>query len=209
MTKQAENGTSHILPSGDQTATHATLTASLTQPHQVLHFTGHGAYNSLDPAQSCLFLEGSDRLTLGDIVPLDMSTYHLVCLAACETAVTGDQTITTEYVGLVSAFLKAQVGCVVSTLWRVESAASAILVVQFYRELQQGQSPPLALKAAQTFLRTAIRTDLIQWLDWAIPKLPRSLSLILESERELITMMTTEQPYSHPYYWAAFTLSGL
>jgi len=209
LTEHAENGTSHILPSGDQTATHATLTASLTQPHQVLHFTGHGAYNSLDPALSCLFLEGSDRLTLGDIVPLDLSAYHLVCLAACETAVTGDQTITTEYVGLVSAFLKAQVGCVVSTLWRVESAASAILVVQFYRELHQGQSPPLALKAAQTFLRTATRADLVQWLDWAIPKLPRSLSLILESERELITIMTIEQPYSHPYYWAAFTLSGL
>jgi len=147
---------------------------------------------------------------MGSIVPLDLSAYHLVCLAACETAVTGDQTITDEYVGLVSAFLKAQVGCVVSTLWRVESAASAILVVQFYRELQQGQSPPLALKAAQTFLRTATRADLVQWLDWAIPKLPRSLSLILEeTKRGLATMMETEQPYSHPYYWAAFTLSGL
>jgi len=209
LKEQGEKGTSHILSNDEQAATHATLTTYLSQPHQVLHFTGHGAYNSLDPAQSCLFLAGSDRFTLVDIVSLDLSAYHLVCLAACETAVTGDQTITTEYVGLVSAFLKAQAGCVVSTLWRVESAASAILLVQFYRELQQGQSPSVALKMAQTFLQTATRADLIEWLDWAIPKLPRSLSLLLESERDVIAMMTTEKPYSHPYYWAAFTLSGL
>jgi len=209
LKEQGEKGTSHILSNDEQAATHATLTAYLSQPHQVLHFTGHGAYNSLDPAQSCLFLAESDRFSLVDIVSLDLSAYHLVCLAACETAVTGDQTITTEYVGLVSAFLKAQAGCVVSTLWRVESAASAILLVQFYRELQQGQSPSVALKIAQTFLQTATRADLIEWLDWAIPKLPRSLSLLLESERDVIAMMTTEQPYSHPYYWAAFILSGL
>ncbi|MEM1281117.1 MAG: CHAT domain-containing protein, partial [Cyanobacteria bacterium P01_H01_bin.152] len=102
-----------------------------------------------------------------------------------------------------------QVGGVISTLWKVESAATAILMVQVYRELQQGKSLSTALEKARTFLRTATQADLIQWLDWAIPKLPRSLSLILESERKLIRMMTTEQPYSHPYFWAAFTLSGL
>jgi CHAT domain-containing protein len=192
--------------------TYDQLQKTLPTPHQVFHFTGHAAYNSTNPAQSCLFLHGTDQLTLCDIVRLDLRAYSLTCLAACETAVTGDQTITDEYVGLVSAFLKAGVTYVVSTLWTVESAATTLFTVEFYQQLHTGQSPKAALKATQTWLKTATRKKLIEWLDAVMPKLSqqRSLKLVLEDLRELLnTMDDTKPPYDHPYYWAAFTISGL
>ncbi|NER46644.1 MAG: CHAT domain-containing protein, partial [Symploca sp. SIO1A3] len=184
---------------------------SLSQPHQVFHFTGHGAYNSTNPAQSCLFLSGKDRLTLLDIINLDLSSYQLICLAACETAVTGNQTITDEYVGLVSAFLKAGATHVISTLWTVESAASALLMVEFYQQLEAGPPPAAALKAAQTWLKTASRDQLIAWLELEIAKLSDkpALSRLLKSQQRLIRINENEIPFSHPYYWAAYTISGL
>ncbi len=185
--------------------------AALRQSHDIFHFTGHGAYNSRNPAESCLFLSGTEQLTLLDIKDLDLSSYRLVCLAACETAVTGNQTITDEYVGLVSAFLKAGVTYVVSTLWTVESAATMLFMQQFYQNLQAEQPPPTALKNAQTWLKNATRENLLNSIQGAFAQLSeqRALQLTLEDEQSRISIMEENQPYSHPYYWAAFTISGL
>ena len=125
---------------------------------------------------------------------------------------TGDETITDEYVGLVSAFLKAGVSYVISPLWTVESAASALLIVKFYQHLEAGQSPPMALKLAQLWLKTATCKQLVEWLDQVIPQLVqyKSLQLVLQDQRDLLDRMeNNEPPYSHPYYGAAFTMSGV
>ncbi len=205
----------------NQDATLSNVQQALTQSHQIFHFTGHGAYNSANPAQSCLFLSGTDQLTLLEIIRLDLSSYRLVCLAACETAVTGNQTITDEYVGLVSAFLKAGADYVVSTLWKVESFTTTLVLMEFYQQLQAGQPPAVALQSAQMWLKNATRDQLIQSLDDAIARIAqfpednmasntkKSLQLVLKDQCKIITMNKTQQPYSHPYYWAAFTISGL
>jgi CHAT domain-containing protein len=188
------------------------LTAALAQPHHYFHFTGHGAYDSGNPSQSCLFLHGSDRLTLRDIIQLDLSNYYLVTLAACETGVTGDFTITDEYVGLSSAFLKAGVSHVLSTFWTVpDSAASVILLVEFYSQLQAGSPPTAALKAAQTWLKTASRQQVLNRLQEAIESLAGdgSLQRILERERNYISSKAIDFPYSEPYYWATFAIAGI
>jgi CHAT domain-containing protein len=94
----------------------------------------------------------------------------------------------------------------------VESAATTLFTVEFYQQLHTGQSPKAALKATQTWLKTATRDQLIEWLNAVMPKLSqqRSQKLVLEDLRELLnTMDDTEPPYDHPYYWAAFTISGL
>ncbi len=203
----------YIEDENDQTQqiTCEAVQAALSQSHDIFHFTGHGAYNSLNPAKSCLFLSGTEKLTLLDIKDLDLSSYRLVCLAACETAVTGNQTITDEYVGLVSAFLKAGVTYVVSTLWTVESAATMLFMRQFYQNLQAKQLPPTALKNAQTWLKSATHEDLINSIQDAITQLSeqKALQLALEDEQLRISKLEENQPYSHPYYWAAFTISGL
>jgi CHAT domain-containing protein/Tfp pilus assembly protein PilF len=193
-------------------ATRESLCQTLKTPHHFFHFTGHGAYNPGNPAQSCLFLDDTDQLTLTDIIHGDLRDYYLACLCACETAMTGDETITDEYVGLVSAFLKAGVTYVMSPLWTVESAASALLIVKFYQHLEAGQSPPMALKSAQGWLKTATRKQLVEWLDRVITQLTnhKSLQLILQDQRDLLDRMeNNDPPYCHPYYWAAFTISGI
>jgi CHAT domain-containing protein len=192
-----------------ENATAEQVKSSLAQPHRLLHFSGHGSYNSSNPAQSCLYLSGRDQLTLQTLAHLDLSAYKLICLAACETGVTGRQTITDEYVGLPSAFLKDKATHVVSTFWRVESAASAFLIVEFYRSLQAGNPPEIALQHAQNFLKTASCKDLIYWIDTISAHLPKSCQIALRDKRQQFVEDPIARPYKHPYYWAAFSISGL
>jgi len=195
---------------GENEATRDRVIIELQQPHNILHFTGHGSYEFFDPKKSALFLSGSDRLTVQEIIGIDLSNYELVCLSACETAVTGNQTIVTEYVGLVSAFMGAKAKYVLSTLWPVESAASALLIVYFYQQLQAGHREATALAIAQKWLRDATREDLAAWYQAEIDKNPRpTLRRFFSSNKDAIAIIELNQPYQHPYYWAAFTLTGL
>ena len=188
------------------------VTAQLNQPHSVLHFTGHGYYNFKQPLQSALALSQADRLTLNEIIKLDLSTYDLACLCACETAIAGNQTITTEYIGIVSAFLYAGVAKVVSTLWTVESVASAVLMVEFHHRRLTGKPESQALSEAKHWLRTASVAELSRWYQQQMDALPDDHSLrpwLCDRLDELATMKPDSIPYENPYYWAAFTLTGL
>ncbi|MEH2320057.1 CHAT domain-containing protein [Nostoc sp.] len=194
-------------------ATKAAIINALPQDYSILHFTGHGEYNFQNPAFSHLALAGEDKLTLADIRNLNLQSYQLVTLAACETAITGNHTITTEYVGLVSGFMGCGVAHVVSTLWTVESAASALMMIQFYQLLQQGQSEAVALAEATQWLRNVTNAQLAEWYAAKIAILPQDEGIIrpfLQDQLNDISIrQTTDQPYSHHYHWAAFTIIGV
>jgi tetratricopeptide (TPR) repeat protein len=181
-------------------------------PHNVLHFTGHGYYDFGRPMNSALALSQRDRLTLTQIIKLNLSFYDLACLCACETAIAGNQTITTEYIGIVSAFLYAGVAKVVSTLWTVESVASAVLMVEFHHRRLTGKPENQALSEAKHWLRTASVAELSRWYQQQMDALPDDHSLrpwLCDRLDELATMKSDSIPYESPYFWAAFTLTGL
>jgi CHAT domain-containing protein len=140
-----------------------------------------------------------------------LSHYNLITLTSCETAITGNQTITAEYVGLVSGFLGHRIPHVLSTLWTIESVASALFILQFYCQILEGKSPAQALTYSQTWMKTVtndqLRLRCIYWID-RLPGNDRIRPFLKTARNNLGTMEPNQTPYSHPYYWAAFILSG-
>ncbi len=195
-----------------ENATHQTLTQSLPTPHSILHFNGHAGYNPDNPKLSSLGLQGDDRLTTIDLTKIPaLRQYNLITLTSCETAITGNQTLTAEYVGLISGFLGHRIPHVLSTLWTIESAASTLFILQFYRQLLKGQSPSQSLTHSQTWLQTVTVRQLRRHYSYWIDRLPAEDEIrpFLKTWRnKLGTMEPNQTRYSHPYYWAAFTLSG-
>ena len=180
--------------------------------YNIFHFTGYGINNFSNPPQSELVLAGEDKLTLEEICIHQMGNYHLVTLSACETAINLHQTITTEYVGLVSGLIFQGVSHVVSTLWTVESAASALVMIEFYRQIQQNKSPATALSTATEWLKEVTVSELKKWYEDLLNKLPQEglrIRAHLATELYRISKMPADEKlYNHPYYWAAFTIAG-
>jgi CHAT domain-containing protein/TolA-binding protein len=203
---------------GESDATKSAVITALQQSHAVMHFTGHGYYEFADPLASALFLSEGDTLQVKDIIHLNLHPYHLIYLSACETAVTGNPTITSEYVGLTSAFLRSGVGSVLSTLWQVQSDASTLFALYFYQQLQQGYPYPVAFTHTQNWLKSVTKKDLSQWYQQQIEELEQKPELsdgdircrdYFEACRDGLATIKENPPFAHPYHWSPFTLYGL
>lgn len=200
---------------GDAASLHIVTQALESNAYQIVHFTGHGAYNSRNPGNSAIELT-DELLTAKHISHIDLSSCYLVCLAACETALTGQESVSTEYVGLPSAFLKAGAANVLSTLWVVDEVASAWIMIYFFQQLLSGTTPSHSLQAAQKWMKTVTWAELADWLI-RLSQLPGLSAGIVDLLRARANNTLKEgstiglnQPtkYHHPSYWAAFTLTG-
>ncbi len=99
--------------------------------------------------------EGRDDgiLTAEEVERLDLAHCDLAVLSACETAL-GKGTPGEGLMSLRRAFLAAGARSVISTLWRVDDAATRALMGEFYRRaLVEHESPSRALRAARLSLR--------------------------------------------------------
>ena len=200
-----------------QTVTQESLTTALQENSGYFHFSGHGYHVPDNPRESALVLAKSEQLTLGDIFDnqqLDLSKYELICLSACETGITSTDSLLDEYVGLTSGFLAKGATYVLSTLWTVDERSTALLMIQFYQLIEQGNTPTIALKQAKKWLRQLTYKQLAEWYSNLSDKLQDSQCKeylktevsIIENDKAKITSI--EQIYTHPYYWAGFILTG-
>jgi tetratricopeptide (TPR) repeat protein len=199
-----------------QNATKEAVINTLKDSYQTFHFTGHGAYTSERSKQPALYLSGTDCLTIEDIRNLSLNNYQLITLAACETGITDRETIKEEYVGLVSAFLYQQVSHVVTTLWTIPERESSLLMIYFYWQLKKGKTPNIALAKSIKWLRNLTDGKLARLYKIIVAQLPKSekaLHEFIENELEYrIPKLTSAEKhkkrFDHPYYWAAFTITG-
>jgi CHAT domain-containing protein len=88
-------------------------------------------------------------LTAEEVAGLDLGGTEMVVLSACETAL-GNAATGEGVLGLQRAFLKAGVRSTVTSLWRVNDAATGLLMQHFYRHLWIDRLPKWeALRQAQ------------------------------------------------------------
>src|SRR5262249_55422500 len=99
--------------------------------------------------------------------------------------------------GLQRAFLTAGVESIVTSLWKVDDGATALLMEEFYKNLWQGKMTRLeALRQAQ---RTVMRLP-VQFVAGRGPRLKRLPGGAAPP--------APSQPAATPVLWSAFVLSG-
>ncbi len=128
--------------------------------YRILHFATHGFLNQQNPELSGLVLSLFDEkrtpqngfLRMIDLYSMRLNA-DLVVLSACQTGL-GKETDGEGIIGLTSGFMYAGASGVVSSLWKVEDAATAELMKRFYRAmLKENQTPSAALRTAKNELR--------------------------------------------------------
>jgi CHAT domain-containing protein/tetratricopeptide (TPR) repeat protein len=189
------------------TATRASVVArARTCTH--LHFACHGAFDSKDPTASPLQLAGTETLTVAEVfddVTLDGAI--LTVLSACESGIVDVEGAPDEAIGFAAAFLDAGSTGVISTLWAVDDASTAILMEHFYQLLGQSIPAPVALAEATRWLRTATASDLdvAEWWERAGASSGSDDERVRAEKRRRSPEL---RPFEAPQYWAPFIYTG-
>jgi len=153
-------GPSNVRELLDFSAAKASLSMPTSERVAVLHLATHSIFQSEHPALSGIVLSLVDRngkpqdgfLRMEDIFNLRVHA-RVVVLSACETAL-GKEILGEGVVGVARGFFQAGASTVISSLWRVDDAATAALMPAFYQGLlHEGLPASAALRAAQLELR--------------------------------------------------------
>jgi CHAT domain-containing protein len=128
--------------------------------YSIVHIASHAQFDR-DPQKSFI-LTYDDRLTMSQ---LDQSVglrrfqdepLELLVLSACQTAAGDDRSA----LGLAGIALQAGARSALATLWSVNDAATAVVITEFYRQLQdKNNSKAVALQKAQLMLARNKGTD--------------------------------------------------
>jgi CHAT domain-containing protein len=204
----------------------------LAEQVQILHSCHHAESCLYNPLESQLKL-GDGSITLGQLMSPGWLLPNLidVFLSCCETNLDNPD-ITDNLLTLSTGFLCAGAISVISSLWKVDDLATALLSIFYYQQRQEGKNRPEALKAAQIKLRELKKADLgeiskqIQSKEKELigdrKKYTRNSGEYSQWENEYnaytkmnrfikqrIPTDDSELPFAHPRYWSAFIAQGL
>ena len=162
-------------------------------PHaDIVHFSCHGTANLNDPLNSGLLMSDG-LLTLKDIFALklgDRGGIRLAILSACETGLAGIENAD-EAISLPTGLLQAGVAGVVASLWSVSDLSTMMLIVRFYDYWRNDKlEPAIALRQAQQWLRDTTDGEKAAYFG-------------------LMSLTPNARNYAHPFYWAAFSYTGV
>jgi CHAT domain-containing protein len=137
-------------------ANRKTATSVELSKYRFLHFATHGIMDLDHPELSGIVLSMFDEkgqpqdgyLRLHEIYNLNLPA-ELVVLSACQTGV-GKQIKGEGLIALTRGFMYAGAKSVVASLWKVDDAATADLMAEFYKQIFTHKlKPAAALRAAQ------------------------------------------------------------
>ncbi len=165
-----------------------------------------------DPALlSGIVLAGANRPTLTDdgllkaseVAEMDLSAVELAVLSACQTGL-GKEAGGEGILGLQRAFAVAGCKSVVSSLWSVHDAATAVLMERFYHHLWQKKLSKLeSLRRAQL--------DILhhpEWVEGRAGKMRGTPGLRAAGKASEQIVAGKAERRSPPAWWAAWQLSG-
>jgi CHAT domain-containing protein/Tfp pilus assembly protein PilF len=156
------------------------------EKYRILHLATHGVLNDASGIYSYLLLAQSGAgggaggedglLEAWELIRMNLRA-DLVVLSACETA-RGRWAAGEGLIGMAGMLFVAGCPTVVVSQWKVESASTTELMVEFHRQLNRGRRPSAAGLGAARALRAA------------------ALKLLGGGQ------------YRHPFWWAGFVVVG-
>lgn len=180
----------------NQDFTVANLKARRSQyPFGIIHLATHATFAPGSVEASYIQFWNSE-LQLNHLRELDLRQppVQLLVLSACRTAL-GDPNAELGFAGLA---IQSGAKAALASLWSVSDTGTLLLMINFYQHLKTAAIKTEALQQAQITMLNGHATS--------------------QSRDVLRTIPTTDLPsdlqtptgtdFSHPYYWAAFTLIG-
>lgn len=178
-----------------------------------LHLACHARGGLFDSADAAVEL-ADDTVSAFDLTELPALTTRLVAISACQSALSEIAGTPDEVVSIGTAMVAAGSACAIASLWSVDDAATALLMVRVYDETRRnGRRPPEALRRAQLWLRALTTADEDAFLA-AHPALRaefrrRAAAGDAPGRRGAAGAPTqTVRPYVHPDMWAPFIAVG-
>ncbi|MGK7921309.1 MAG: CHAT domain-containing protein, partial [Trichodesmium sp.] len=166
-------------------------------PYPIIHLATHAEFRSGDISQSYIQL-WDEKLRLNEVRELGWNNpaVELLVLSACQTAVGSRE----AELGFAGSAVAMGVKSVLASLWLVSDEATLGLMTEFYSHLGDVNIKAEALREAQLAMlrgEVAIANGVLRGSGsrGELP-LPTELANI------------GNQDFSHPYYWAGFTMVG-
>ena len=185
-------------------ATKTALVSSVRGATHV-HLACHGsAALTPDAMDSALWLAGDEALAARDVVSLELETARLVVASACESGLISSLAAADEALALSTVLIGAGAAGVVSSLWKVDDQAAAMLMTRFYDELNRHRSPASALRTAILWLRDAADDELAGFWE----RHPELRGAAATTRFAHTRDPRPTPPFSAPTMWAAFVFSG-
>lgn len=176
----------------------------------VWHFSTHAVFDRQQPNKSYLELGDGLKLTASAILDADFRLPpELVILSACESGLYGLDSLSTEFIGLPSAFIQAGARGVLATLWPTLDKPSFLMLSKFHEVYARGdRSAARALQRAQVWLKSSTIRDFIQKVEqWAsddVEQVANYQSLLQELRAEPLD----KRRYANPMYWSGVVYFG-
>jgi CHAT domain-containing protein len=164
----------------DESFTRESMQTSLAEGYKAVHFASHFVLSPVNETLSYLLLGDGSKVRMDELreLPRMFARVDLVAFSACSTGLSTTSNLGREIDGI--GYLGEQHGskAVLATLWHVEDKSTSMLMREFYRLREAGNSKSQSLQVAQLALLKE--------------------KLISEEGHDL----------THPFFWAPFILIG-